>query len=145
MGCSDGENESEFSSPGEISEFSSTPNTRIESTPDPSPNKRNVSSVHKGKDLSLIMEPGRKYDSPAQSLYFREMARSKVTPKVNPRKSNLAGKAPKKQFATKPLQKKNVRKSVQTTNKAAQKQPRRQPQTGGVKKPMRYRPGTVAL
>ena len=70
------------------------------------------------------------------------MAHLKITPKVNPRKSDLVGKQPRKQFATKSIRKKNVRKSVRATNKSATKG---QPSTGDVKKPMRYRPGTVAL
>ena len=37
------------------------------------------------------MEPGTSYETPAQSLYFREMARSKTTPKVNPRKEPTGG------------------------------------------------------
>ena len=89
------------------------------------------------------MEPGISYETPAQSLYFREMARSKVTPKVNPQKSDLAGKVPRKQLKTKPLTKNRARNSVNSTNRAAKKNTT--PSTGGVKKPMRYRPGTVAL
>ena len=38
------------------------------------------------------MEPGINYETPAQSLYFREMARSKTTPKGNPRKRSTGGK-----------------------------------------------------
>ncbi|KAB7502447.1 histone H3.3 [Armadillidium nasatum] len=55
------------------------------------------------------------------SFSQRKMARTKQTA----RKSN-GGKAPRKQLATK------------ATRKSA-------PDTGGVKKPHRYRPGTVAL
>ena len=87
------------------------------------------------------MKPGRKYDTPAQSLYFREMARSKTTPKVNPRKSELPGKSPRIPIPTTPA-KKNVKKSVRATNNAAQ---RNLPATGGVKKPHHYCLGTVAL
>ena len=89
------------------------------------------------------MEPGINYETPAQSLYFREMARSKVTPKINPRKSDLAGKAPRKQLKTKPLTKNRARNSTKATNKTAARNTT--PSTGGLKKPMRYRPGTVAL
>ena len=93
--------------------------------------------VSKGKDLSLLMKPGQKYETPAQSLYFREMALSKTTPKVNPRKSDLAGKMQRD-----PVPKKNLKKSVKSTNKAARNNV---PFTGGLKKPPRYCPGTVAL
>ena len=87
------------------------------------------------------MKPGRKYDTPAQSLYFREMARSKTTPKVNPRKSELPGKSPRIPIPTTPA-KKNVKKSVRATNNAAQ---RNLPATGSVKKPHHYCLGTVSL
>ena len=86
------------------------------------------------------MEPGQSYETPAQSLYFREMARSKVTPKINPRKSQTASKQPRQN-----IPQKNLRKSAQSTNKAGKKGGNKQPATGGVKKPMRYRPSTVAL
>ena len=69
------------------------------------------------------------------------MVRSKTTPKVNPRKSELAGKSPRTPIPTTPT-KKNVKKSVRATNNAAR---RNLPVTGGVKKPHHYRPGTVAL
>ena len=87
------------------------------------------------------MKPGHKYETPAQSLYFREMAHSKMTPKVNPRKSELAGKTPRDPIPTKPARK-DFKKSVRATNNAAWKNP---PLTGGVKKPHHYCPGTVAL
>ena len=95
----------------------------------------------KGKDLLLLMKPGHKYETPAQSLYFREMARSKTTPKVNPRKSELAGKMSRDPIPAKPARK-DFRKSVRATNNVAWKN---LPLTGGVKKPHCYRPGTVAL
>ena len=130
-----------------MSEFSSTPNTSVGSTPDQTPEKSvsisQKQTIRKGKDLTLLMEPGINYETPAQSLYFREMARSKVTPKINPRKSDLAGKAPRKQLKTKPITKNRARNSTKATNKAAAK--KTTPSTGGLKKPMRYRPGTVAL
>ena len=140
IGCSDEEYRSDPSEQGDVSEFSSTPDTSVESTPGQTPEKS--VNIRKGKDLTLLMEPGINYETPAQSLYFREMARSKVTPKVNPRKSDLAAKAPRNQLKTKPLIKNRARNSTNATNKAA-----RNPKTstGGVKKPMRYRPSTVAL
>ena len=87
------------------------------------------------------MKLGHKYETPAQFLYFREMACSKKTPKVNPRKSELAGKIPRDPIPTKPARK-NFKKSVRTTNNVAWKNP---PFTGGVKRPHHYHPGTVAL
>ena len=133
-----------------MSEFSSTPNTSVESTPEQTPAKSvsisQKQTIRKGKDLTLLIEPGTSYETPAQSLYFREMARSKTTPKVNPRKSQLAGKTPRQQLKTKPLTKNRARNSTKATNKAVAKNTKNtQPSTGGLKKPMRYRPGTVAL
>ena len=146
IGCSDEEYESYPSEQGEVSEFSNTPNTSVESTPNQTPEKsvntNPKQTIRKGKDLTLLMEPGTSYETPAQSLYFREMARSKVTLKNNPRKSELAGKVPRKQLQTKPLTKNRARNSTNATNKVAKKTV---PTTGGVKKPMRYKPGTVAL
>ena len=91
LGCSDGEYESDFSSQGEDSQFSSTPNTSVESKPNSTPAKiaqplslKGSQIVSRGKDMSLIMKPGQKYDTPVQSLYFREMAPkndSKAQPK----------------------------------------------------------------
>ena len=57
------------------------------------------------------------------------MARSKTTPRKD-RKMQNGGKAPRKQFATKNLL------------KTGSKNP---PCTGGIKRPHRYHPGTVAL
>ena len=89
-----------------------------------------VKSVSKGKDLSLLLKPGDRYVKPQESLYFREnMACSKTTPRKD-RKMQNGGKAPRKKFATKNLM------------KAGMKNPRC---TGGIKRPHRYPPGTVAL
>ena len=131
------------------SEFSSTPNTSVGSTPESSPNKGRVveddaipstSSAPtpkgriqpKGKDLSLLMKNADKehYCTPRDSLYFREkMARSKNTPKNRQTREN--SKQPRQ-----PLPNKSLRKTLRGRRNVA---------TGGVKKPMRYRPGTVAL
>ena len=97
--------------------------------------------VSKGKDLSLLMKLEHKYETPAQSLYFREMACSKTTLKVNPRKSELDGKMPRDPIPANPARK-NFKKLVKTTNKAARKNP---PFTSGIKRPHHYRPSTVAL
>ena len=91
--------------------------------------------------MTLLIDPGHEYQTLAQSLYFREMARSKTTPKINPRKSELAEKSQRQPLPTKVVRK-NPWKSIAATNKVAKN---KQPSTGGVKKPMRYRPGTVAL
>ena len=78
--------------------------------------------------------------NPKESLYFSEMARTKSTQKVGPRggtgkgktrQSPLAGKKPHQNYATKAV-----------TKGARKKQP---PTVGGIKKPKRFRPGTVAL
>ena len=136
------------------SEFSSTPNTSVESTPEPSPKRMRVeeSSTSKGparsrgKDLSLLLatRPG-SYALPKDSLYFSEMARQKKTAR---KKTGGPGKVPRKQFATKSLTKKltpaQARKNAMKANQAQQKN-LGNPQTGGLKRPMRYRPGTVAL
>ena len=148
LGCSDGEFESDSQYSGEVTEFSITPDRSVASTPYSTPRKsvelldKNANrNVSKGKDLTLLMDPGHKYQTLTQSLYFREMAQSKTTPKINPWKYDLAGKSQRQPLPTK-APRKNPRKSVAATNKAAKK---RQPSTGGLKKPMRYRPGTVAL
>ncbi|CAL9111073.1 unnamed protein product, partial [Musa textilis] len=70
-----------------------------------------------GLDLGLRSSFGRRL----WVRSFREMARTKQTAR-----KSTGGKAPRKQLATKA-----ARKSA--------------PTTGGVKKPHRYRPGTVAL
>ena len=156
-GCSDGVS-SDLSSI--VSEFSSTPNTSVcstpESSPDPTPEASPINQGKvveddaipststaptpaprgkvqtKGKDLSLLLNTqiGNKYCTPRDSLYFREkMARSKNTPKN--RKTREDGKKPRKQLANKSLHK---------TLRTGRGGP-----TRGVKKPMRWRPGTVAL
>ena len=103
MGCSDRDTESDLSTEGELSEFSTTPNTSVGSTPDSTPvkpklnlavKKKQKQTTHRGKDLTLLMEPGNKYNTLAESLYFSEMARSKTTPKINPWKTSLARKKP---------------------------------------------------
>ena len=136
------------------SEFSSTPNTSVETTPEPSPTKGDgkeeaVPSTSKGpvkqrgKDLALLLAAKPRYIAePQKSLYFREMARTKKTARKK------TGKTPRKQLATKnpqkTLSKEQARKNVLKANQAAQKN-LGNPRTGGLKRPMRYRPGTVAL
>ena len=136
------------------SEFSSTPDTSTESTPESSPTKRRKvdepkpttskgPARTKGKDLTLLMK-GRttKYALPKESLYFSEMARSKTTARKK------TGKTPRKQLTTKApqkmLSKGQARKNAAKAVAAAQKNLGNL-QTGGLKRPMRWRPGTVAL
>ena len=135
------------------SEFSSTPNTSVQSTPEPSPAKKAQVDVEpstskevkrsRGKDLTLLMKGNIKgHALPKDSLYFREMARTKKTARKK------TGKTPRKQLATKNLTKTltaaQARKNVAKANQAQQRN-LGNPQTGGLKRPMRYRPGTVAL
>ena len=138
------------------SEFSSTPDTSVQSTPEPSPSKKARVDVEpstskevkqsRGKDLTLLMKGNTKgHALPKDSLYFREMARSKTTAR---KKTGGPGKAPRKQLATKnPVKKLMTAQARKNAAKANQAQLRNlgNPQKGGVKKPMRYQPGTVAL
>ena len=83
---------------------------------------------------------------PKDSLYFREqnkMTRTKMTVRKK------TGKNPHKQLATKnprkTLTKDQTRKNVAMAAVAAQKNLGNHQRTGGLKRPMRYRSGTVAL
>ena len=79
---------------------------------------------------------------PKDSLYFREMARTKETARKQTGKTppqNLVPKAPRKT-----LSQEQVRKNAAKAAAAPQKNLGNL-RTGGLKKPMRYRPGTVAL
>ena len=131
------------------SEFSSTPNTSVQSTPEPTPTKKRKEEPSrgptktKGKDLSLLLAAKHgKLALPKDSLYFREMARTKKTARKKTGKTphqNLVPKAPRKT-----LSQEQARKNAAKAAAAAQKNLGNF-QTGGLKKPMRYRPGTVAL
>ena len=101
----------------------------------------------KGKDLSLLLAVKPKSGMlPKDSLYFSEMARQKRTARKKTGGPGL--KAPRKQLATKNLTKKltpeQARKNAAKANRDQQKN-LGNPRTGGLKRPMRYRPGTVAL
>ena len=138
------------------SEFSSTPNTSMETTPEPSPAKKARVDVEplpskqvqqsRGKNLTLLMKGSTKgHALPKDSLYFREMARQKTTAR---KKTGGGGKAPRKQLATKnPTKKLMAAQACKNALKANQAQRKNlgNLRTGGVKKPMRWRPGTVAL
>ena len=138
-GCLDADN---HNSSDELSEFSITPDTSVHMTHDGLPQTQAVScnrvprAQSKGKDLTLLMKPGICYQTPAESLYFREkvMACQKNTPLGNPRKSDLEAKQqraqlpsylPKKGPRTKTTPQKiqppknKLRKLVNSTNKAA--------------------------
>ena len=100
----------------------------------------------KGKDLSLLLAAKPKGGMlPKDSLYFSEMVRQKRTAR---KKTGGGGKAPRKHFVTKPLTKKltpaAARKNAAKANQAQQRNLGNVP-AGGLKKPMRWRPGTVAL
>ena len=83
---------------------------------------------------------------PKDSLYFRErnnMARTKKTAHKSTRKcrrNQLAANLPRKTLSPEQARK-NATKAVA----AAQKNLGNPPRMGGLKRPMRYRPGTVAL
>ena len=148
------------------SEFSSTPNTSTHTTPESSPTKKrrveepqpstseeaqpSTSSSHKkskGKDLSLLMATQLgKCMVPKDSLYFREQNKTARTKKTARKRT---GKCARNQLASnlprKTLIKEQARKNVTKAAVAAQKNLGNLPRTGGLKKPMRYRPGTVAL
>ena len=83
---------------------------------------------------------------PKDSLYFREwnnMARTKKTARKSTgkcRRNQLAANLPRKTLSSE-----QARKNVAKAAAAAQKNLGNPPRTGGLKRPMRYRPGTVAL
>ena len=139
--------------------------TSTHTTPEPSPiKKRRVDKPHllssedtqpsisgqkksKGKDLSLLMagQTG-KCMVPKDSLYFRErnsMARIKKTA------CKSTGKCRREPLLTnlpqKTLSQEQARKNAAKAAEAAQKNLGNIPRTGGLKRPMRYRPWTVAL
>ena len=164
MGCSDGEYNSNENSGDDVSEFSSTPEANVESTPELSPIKEpepkpstsagNKRVQSRGKYLSLLMKPGQSYQTPAESLYFREMAHSKTTPKKNPRKSELVAKSEREKLPTK-LPKKtgpHIKHRLRKTTKFKRSfkatsagKAHTVLVTGGIKRTHHYRPGTVAL
>ena len=138
----------------------------VESTLEPSPQKEpqpstsagNIRVQSRGIDLSLLMKPGQSYQTPSESLYFREMVKTKTTSKQNLRKSDLAAKQDRKKIPATlpkklkkpgphikytPRKEKRLRKSAATTSKAGKAFV--VPTMGEIKKPHRYRPGTVAL
>ena len=109
-------NNSSSSSKGEtLSEFTSTPNTSVHSTPVHTPNKDKrdehivmdvpfpensipsgsedkTTKPPTGKNLELIKRPNEQCATPSDSLYFSEMMRTKQTQHLN--KNILKGKQP---------------------------------------------------
>ena len=152
-GCSDS------NSVERLSEFSSTPQTSVHMTPESSPTRQETLATDgavpstsgeppvkkpklqsKGKDLTLLMEGKGTYHTPRDSLYFSEMARSKTTARKHTGKrprENLATKAPRKTLTVAQAQK-NAQKAINASKRTPGS-------TSGLKRPMRYRPGTVAL
>ena len=100
-----------------------------------------------------LIEPNL-YKDIKDSLYFQErMVKTKKTRKLTKKEKEelQAGKQPRQSIQATPLCKtgignKAARNKADNTIKAGQKAPcKSAPATGGVKKPHRYRPGTVAL
>ena len=127
------------------SEFSSTPNTSVRTTPESSPiKKRRVEEPvtprssdpkrPRGKDLSLLMATqGGNCSMPKDSLYFREkrMVKMKKTAHKGTGKrprENLASKNPRKT-----LTKEQVRKNALKASQAARKNLGNPQGTGGLK------------
>ena len=131
------------------SEFSSTPNTSVASTPESSPERERVvepsalkgHAQPKGKDLSLLLASKPKGGKlPKESLYFREMVKQKTTARKK------TGKTPRKPLATKnPTKTLTAAQARKNAAKALNAQRKNLGNTGGLKRPMRWRPGTVAL
>ena len=143
------------------SEFSSTPNTSVHSTPstspEPSPSEgtkqetlpstSGATSKPKGKDLSLLLATKPKG---ATACLKTHCILGKWRGRRRPLVKRL-GKTPCKSFKTKnPMKKLTPAQARKNALKAQQAQQqnwgnRRTNPTGGVKKPMWWRPGTVAL
>ena len=105
------------------------------------------------QEHSEVSEPGPSKISKScydvkNSIYFKEMAKWKKTkklPKNKPRKTSDPGKQDRDPIPPK-LPWKGAQNEEDNTIAAGNKVPRKSaPATGGVKKPHRYRPGTVAF
>ena len=95
--------------------------------------------------LQPVIEPY-SYKAAKDSLYFSKMARSKRTPKLNknkPRNTSDPGKTQRDPPPVK-LLRKGAQNEIDNTIRAGNARPNRAT-TGGIKKPKRYQPGTVAL
>ena len=165
-------NDSSSSSKGEtLSEFTSTPNTSVQSTPVQTPNKDErdehivmdvpfpenptssgsedrLAKASTGKNLELI-KPNKQCATPSDSLYFSEMPKTKTTQRLD--RDVPRGKQPRKPIPTTPLKKlspksvMNLRNQTRKAVKAGTKGQQPTGAQGGLKRPMRYKPGTVAL
>ena len=122
----------------------------VEQTPMPFPPTPDHPEV---SEPSPVIKPN-SYRDIKDSLYFQEkMVKTKKTRKLTKEEKEelQAGKQPRQPIQATPLRKtgtgnKAARKEVNNAINAGQKAPRKKvPMTGGVKKPHRYRPGTVAL
>ena len=111
-------------------------------------------------ELPEVSEPGpvvkpNSYRDIKDSLYFQEnMVKKKQTKKLTKKEKEsllLAGKQPRQQIPATPLRKtgtsnKRAHGEVDDTIDAGKRASHKKaPATGGIKKPHRYRPGTVAL
>ena len=122
-------------------------------TPMPFPPTPDNSDVAQGTESTPLIKPYA-YRDIKDSIYFQDrMARSKKTKKLtaNQKAALMAWKQKRDPIPAKPLWKLAVSKraaqnEVDDSINAGNKKLRKiQPATGGVKKPHRYRPGTVAL
>ena len=120
---------------------------RVEGSKGTQPSTSNGQRKPKGKDLTLlIFDKSGKCMMPKDSLYFREQNKMVRTKKTASKKT---GKTPCKNLATKnprkTLTKEQARKNTAKAAAAAQKNLSNLLKAGSLKRPMRYRPGTVTL
>ena len=123
----------------------------VQLTPMPFPPTLEQTEV---SEPGLVVKPNL-YRDIKDSLYFQEnMVKKKQTKKLSEKEKEnllLAGKQPWQPMLATPLRKKGTgnqaaRNEVDNTVKAGKRAPRKSaPVTGGIKKPHRYRPGTMAL
>ena len=120
-------------------------------TPMPFPPTPDPAEVRIGNEPSPLIAPN-SYRDIKDPIYFQDrMAKSKKTKKLseNEKETLMAGKQPHTPIQPKRLGKSAAKKEVQNAIKAGRKQTNKGQQRtnsmGGVKKPKRYPPGTVAL
>ena len=101
------------------------------------------------------MKLGQLYQTTSESLYFREMVKTKTMPKQNPRKNDLATKKGRAEISATlprksgpcvkymPRKPSQLRKSAAATSRVGKANA--VPTMGGIKKPHHDYPGTVAL
>ena len=120
----------------------------FQKNPIPSESGNKTTKPTTGKNLELIKRSDVQCTTPSDSLYFSEMPKQKMTQRLN--KDVPKGKQPRKPIPTTPLKKASPKTVMQLRNSTqraikASKQVQSTVSTGGVKKPMRYKPGTIAL